>query len=240
MYVMFPIKIFSYEDKESFVDNFDVFLVYFILGKLSNFHDRNKVFVNVDMLEAMLSLDSTNRQRSKRKIVEALEVMKSLGYIMIDSKGQEIMKAPILEVELVENFESSKSNRTIYSGFVKVDETLFDLANGDGKLLKILIYTKWRENIDYAISLEEWSNVLDISVATVKRLMNGYEKQGKLIVVHGEFYQDNKGRTRQRMNKYKIPSQTIQRHEVEIVTNEKHEADQLEEGIEINGQTLIF
>lgn len=242
MYVMFPTKMFSYNDESSFLDSFDAFIIYFVLGKLSNFHERNKVFCNLDMLDALLSLDN-RKSRSKKRIVDALEDMESLGYIKIKQQGKNIQDSPLLQIELVEDFDESVSDQTKFSGFIKVPQELFDVVEGDSKLFKIFVYVSWRQNIDYAISFEEWSNVLGISVATAKRLMKDYEEQGKLFVVHGEFYRDEKGRTRQTMNKYKIPSfQQFQRVEIEEVTLKVEEAEFYEEneGIEINGQRLIF
>lgn len=210
-YVMYPVRFFSYENP-GFIDKneTDAMLVFFILGKLSNFHERTRSFVNVSLLDGLLRLDPKSPTRSRKRIVTALEVLEQKGYITMKYDSNErICSAPLIEVQVIDKQESSLSGASKYDGFVKVTEELFELANGDGKLLKILVYTLWRQNIDYSISFKEWSKVLGVSEKTARNLIKQYEEHGKLVVQHGEHYRDEKGKVRQAMNKYRIPSSPL-------------------------------
>ncbi|MFE4073406.1 hypothetical protein [Peribacillus sp. YIM B13477] len=229
-YVMFPVKMFSYNDESFFIENSDAFLLYFVLGKLSTFQDRTKVLCNVQMLGAMVTLDN-RKSRSTQRIIDALKTLELQGYVQIKHEGEKLQDSPLLEITLLEDFSESVSGNTKYSGFIKVTEDLFNIADNDSKLFKVLIYVVWRFNIDYAISFREWENVLAMSERTVKRLIQGYEKEGKLKVIHGQHYRDEKGKVRQYMNKYLVPvvkekkekqsPQPVQRIEAETVTKFK-------------------
>ncbi|WP_195536195.1 hypothetical protein [Bacillus paralicheniformis] len=204
-YVMFPLKMFSYENK-GFIDKneTDALLVFFILGKLSNFHERTLTFCNVEMLESQLEFDPKNKQRSKKRVGDALLVLESKGYIKMTYEG-ELTKAPLIEVETIQEHEDSVSGGSTFSGYVKVFENVFQLADSDGKLFKILVYTLWRQNIDYSISYKEWSKVLGIAESTTKRVLKEYKEQGKIVVQNGSYYRDERGQVKQEMNKYSVP-----------------------------------
>ncbi|TMN23158.1 hypothetical protein [Lentibacillus cibarius] len=204
-YVMFPLRMFSYEH-EGFIDKkeTDALLVFFILGKLSNFHDRTKTFCNIEMLDGMLNLDPNSKKRSRKRVIDALEVLELKGYIRMKYEG-ELSKAPIIEIETIQEHETTVSGGSTYSGYVKVFEDVFEHADGDGKLFKILIYTLWRQNIDYSISYKEWSKVLGVTEVTAKSQIKRYKEQGKIIVESGSRYRDEQGQVRQEMNSYSVP-----------------------------------
>lgn len=202
-YVMFPLSMFSYRDEELFIKNNDSLLVYFILGKLSNFHDRNTVFCNVSMLSAMLQLDNS-KQRLKQKIVSALEELESKGYISIESNGQKLQTADLLTITINEDFKSSQSDQTQYKGFEKVTEELFKMANFDGQLFKVLIYIQWRQRVHYFISYAEWGNVLGKSERSAISVLKKYEEQGLIQVERGHKERNDKGQIRQFMNLYNV------------------------------------
>jgi len=68
----------------------------------------------------------------------------------------------------------------------------------------VLIYVKWREGINYAISYSEWEQVLGVSHTTAVKILKECSLNGMIVKERGQYYLNSNGETRQETNKYKI------------------------------------
>lgn len=210
-FVRIPMKMFAY-GSDSYVtdDEYAVYyeIVYHVWGR-----DLSVTNTNVEMLYARIGWDVKTPTRGKKRIIEALEGLKAKGYIDIDSNGDEIkantylvIHSPRIKSKIFD--EKIVVEGTTYTAWQGITELIMKASKLDvnkiGQRLKVLTYIMWRYNIDYSISFDEWSNVLQVSVSTAKRIIKSLKEEGLIDVVSGTYYTDLDGKVRQEINKYGI------------------------------------
>ncbi len=174
------------------------------------------VKTNVDMLNAELEIDK-NVSRGRSTISEAIISLQQKGYIKVEFVGKNIESSPLLTVTILNDLNNTlvEVDGTKFTGFTAVTKDILKVAKEGkpvkfGQRLKVLTHIKWRNEINYSISFEEWKNVLNVVLSTAKSNIYKMEKDGSIEILHGEYkrnddgtlYLAEDGRPRQDRNTY--------------------------------------
>lgn len=209
-YVIVPMVMFAYESLKYATD--DEIAVYYEIVYHASARDVSVSHVNVELLYARLKWDASTPSRGKKRIIDAIVVLKEKGYISIESYSEEITSATYLTIRINKREFKDRivCGNTPYTGWTKIYESEMNTAKTDrykiGQRLKVLTYIKWRHNINYSICFEEWANVLGVSPRTAKRIIKSLKEEGVINVKSGDYYTDWDGNVRQEINQFSLPN----------------------------------
>ncbi|GGA11903.1 hypothetical protein GCM10008018_66210 [Paenibacillus marchantiophytorum] len=210
-FVKTPMRMLAYASPSYATD--DEIAVYYEIVYHASARDVSISNVNVDLLYARLQWDSKSISRGKKRIIDALAGLSQKGFISIDCNGEEIKATTYLVIRTPRNRsklfdEKVVSDGTVYTGWTPVTELIMKIAKADekniGQRLKVLTYVLWRNNIQYAVSFDEWANVLKVSPSTAKRIIKSLKGEGIIKVKSGVYYTDDYGNVRQEINQYSV------------------------------------
>lgn len=205
-FVAIPMKMFAYETKYFASD--DELLVFFNIGRLVSARNPLIAYVNVELLHSMIQFDRTNGSRNKKRIRDAILGLQSKNYIRIELPVQDINNTTLLEVVLP-HLEDDIYTSLVYSGgskyrgYTEVTDKMFSMTD-TVKELKVLIYTDWREKINYNVPYSEWANVLGVSIQTAVNAIESCREKGIISKHRGDYYKADDGSIRQKTNSYNV------------------------------------
>jgi hypothetical protein len=205
-FVAMPNCMFAF-DTEFYVTD-EEFLLFYYLGTIVQVRNPQLVLTNIELLTSIMVSFDSNSSRRKSKIKKALLSLESKGYISITHTSSEIKNTTSLEICLIDlkhpiYTNSVQSGAWTYKGFTQITENMCSSVE-NGKQLKIISYVSWRSKIDYAISYNEWEQVLDVSHQTAINLISECQKKGLIIKHRGDYYITASGEIRQETNSYEI------------------------------------
>ncbi|MGY4793649.1 hypothetical protein ACVNNN_01485 [Lysinibacillus fusiformis] len=204
-YVQIPNKMFAYETKY-FMNEYEIYIFYH-LGRLVSARDTHYVMTSVDLLTEIIDLSDKNKARLKKRILNALKKLQQTGYIEMNYTG-ELKNSTLLNIILPDSqdpiyLEAVRSGSSKYVGYTEVPDSLLKNAEHLNHV-RVLIYTKWREQIEYKISYKEWACVLGVSDSTAVKILTDCHKKGLIKKIRGDYYIADSGEPMQEINKYKI------------------------------------
>ncbi|MEO3946156.1 hypothetical protein [Gorillibacterium sp. CAU 1737] len=219
-YIGFPMKMNAYAHEGLFImqKDEDAFLLYFILGKLSqNYWTWGSLETTVVTLSKQLRIknkESDNRNEIKRLLL----VLHDRGWIKITFDEESFKYDTLLTISMVDLdsphvMESVGSDNYNHLGWVKVKQEMYDACNGNARHFRAMIYTEWRffrgqENQGkYRTSLDEWEKVLDISHVTAVKLFEKLDELKLLDKHRGAMYKDASGKVKRETNQYSVVSE---------------------------------
>lgn len=209
-FVKIPMKMFAYESV-NYVKN-DEIAVYYEIVYHASARNVSVSFVTVELLYSRLKWDFKSPSRGKKRILSAILSLQEKGYISL-ATVDEINNNTYLVIHTPKNnslifTEKIRSGSSVYTGWTPITEKKMNILKEDinnvGQRLKILTYIIWRFNIGYAISYEEWANVLKISESTAKRVIKSLREEKIINIESGVYYSDHFGKIRQEINKYEV------------------------------------
>lgn len=210
-FVAIPMKMYAYKTKYFASD--DELLVFFHIGRLVSARNPLIAFVNVELLHPMIQFDRTNGSRNKKRIRDAILGLQSKNYIRIELPVQDINNTTLLEIVLP-HLEDDIYTSLVYSGdskyrgYTEVTDRMFSMTD-TVKELKVLIYTDWREKINYSVPYFEWANVLGVSSQTAVNLIESCREKGIISKLRGNYYTAVDGSTRQETNRYFVKDSNV-------------------------------
>lgn len=209
-YVAVPNKFFAADTKYFATD--DEWLLFYHLGTLVSARDTFVANVNVELLYSFTKWDISNSSRGKGRVRKSLIGLRDKGYIQFECEGEMPLNTALLKITLINPnspavMDAVKSNSWTYKGYTRVYEEMFEKTNSVTEL-KVLTYVTWRLPLDnYAISYSEWESVLNVSHSTAVRIIEQCHAKGLITKMRGDYYLTESGETRQKTNKYLIPSE---------------------------------
>ncbi|WP_422659056.1 hypothetical protein ACK8P5_00450 [Paenibacillus sp. EC2-1] len=203
-FVPIPMRMFAFET-EFFATN-DELLVFYYIGTLVSARNPLVAHLNIELLHAMMLLDTTNPSRGKKRIKSAIDSLHSKGYVELSYRESTLKNDTLLEITVLELEHQIYKERVFsrgssYAGYTAVTDDLFSCATSV-LVLRALIYHDWRSKIDYDISFSEWASILGVSRQTAINVINECTTSGLLSKHRGDYYTEPSGEIRQKTNKY--------------------------------------
>ncbi|MCD7032858.1 hypothetical protein LRR81_01360 [Metabacillus sp. GX 13764] len=129
---------------------------------------------NIELIHSIVQFDKSNPSRGKARVKKALIALAEKRYINLSSNKDEISNSSLLTIDFYltkDNLSvvTTDNHKTVFSGYAELNYEEYLLAKYAGRYIKIIMHTKYRENINYKITISEWANVLQISERTVLR-----------------------------------------------------------------------
>jgi len=219
-FVQMPNRMYAFETKYYATD--DEFLVFYNLGKIVLARNTKLVKTNINLLNELMKLEFTNQSRACARIKDALLGLDRKGYIELSYQGT-LKNTSLLEVILPDSLDevytsSVKSGSWTYRGYTEVRDSLLVKAENVTHM-KVIIFIRWRESIEYAISYAEWEQVLDVSHQTAVKIIKYCHDNGIITKLRGDYYLTAAGEARQKTNRYLTNDKVVEPIDVNKTIN---------------------
>lgn len=207
--------------------NIDEFMLFAHLQFMKQVGLENTTVTMVDMLNKGIGWNTSTKSRDKKRVVEALEGLKTKGYITLEHEGKILKDTLVITINKeLEKLEAVtkvdwKENPFVWKGFTKVNCDKYNLAENNGYHLMAICYTMWRENAQHKwrISIKEWEGIFGVTDKTAREILIGCEKF--ITKIRGSHYLDGEGKVKQEANQYTMQTvsveSNIQRNTNEII-----------------------
>jgi hypothetical protein len=202
-WVKMPLAMLAYDTSYYVTD--DEALVYAHLVLERQYKSPVETHTNIELINGYLQLDKSNQSRGKERIRVALDGLSRKGYITIINNDEKMKNNSFLTISfyLVDDkltVTTHDSHQTKFTGYTELHYEDFLKTRNDGRYIKVLMHTLYRQKISYRVSNAEWANVLQVSEKTVIR---DKEKWSAFVTeIKGKKYRDKKGNARQEPSTY--------------------------------------
>ncbi|MDQ0975993.1 hypothetical protein QFZ31_005871 [Neobacillus niacini] len=222
-YAIIPNVAFSFGTKYHL--NKDEFMLFAHLQFMKQIGLENTTVTMVDMLVKGLRWETSTKSRDKNRVVDALEGLKTKGYISFEHEDKILKDILVITINKeMEKLEAEtkvewKENPFVWKGFTKVKYVQYNLAENNGHYLMAICYTMWRENAQHKwrISIKEWEGILGVTDKTAREILIGCEKF--IAKISGSHYRDGDGKVKQEANQYTMQTVSVESN-IQKVTNE--------------------
>jgi hypothetical protein len=243
-WVKMPMAMLAYDTSYYVTD--DEALIYAHLVLERQYKSPVETHTNIELINGYLQLDKSNQSRGKKRIRVALDGLSRKGYITIINNDEKMKNNSFLTISfyLVDDkltVTTLDRHQTKFTGYTELHYEDFLKTRNDGRYIKVLMHTLYRQGISYRVTNAEWANVLQVSEKTVIR---DKEKWSAFVTeIKGKRYRDKKGNARQEPSTYIVgetKSKEVQYKEVKAeVATERYIQDCTDKRFETNPNLFL-